>query len=221
MAEDIIKNYQEIKVKLQESRSAFLDEKNKKIVKKINEKEEKFNKMLEYRQGVEERKRIKEKLMTALHKIEKKSQSPRERTPEMKRFKIDLKHFTQKLLKPIQAKVEARRLKENEDFLMTFVKSKTRPRIVDFEESRRNFHPPSKILIKPSSSNHKDFMGLETFSIAQKTARKRNESIEEYKLSLHGHPSDRNSVKFRKFYSGGPVDDEHQMFNVFFFYFVN
>jgi len=160
-------------------------------------------------------------LLNTLQKIERKSQSPRDRTPETKRFigRIDLRHFTQKLLKPIQAKIEARRLKENEEFLMTFVKSKSRPRIVDFEESRRNFHPPSKILLKPSN-NHKDFMGLETFSIVPKTARKRNESVEDYKLYLHSPPSARNIEKFRRFYSGGPVEDEKMMFSVKIFPFI-
>ncbi len=216
LAEDIIENYQDVRKKIEEGRKSFLAEKNKKLTVHIKEKGEKFSKNLEYRKNHEERQKIKHKLLDTLHKIEKQSWWNQESaSPDHKKIKLDLKFFTSKLLKPIQEKVEARRLKENKEFLMTFVKSKSKPKLLDIEESKRLYHPPSKVLLKPTSSQ-KDYMGLDPFQAPCKTARKRNESVEDFKLHLHSPLSARNPVNFKNFYSGGPSDENLRIFQVKF-----
>ena len=145
---------------------------------------------------------------------EKKGWTPsRANTPSHKRT-VDLKHFTSKLLKPIKDKVEARKLQENKNFLMTIIRTKSAPRIINPDESKRFYHPPSKILVKPVTAQNKDFMGLDGNSLPTKLALRKNESVDDFKLKMHSPPTMKIPSNFRNYYSGGPSNEEDIIFQV-------
>jgi len=196
-----------------ETKKRILTEKNNKIVKKIIRADERYHKGIEIAQHSEENRRIRDKIVGVLQKMEeKKSWAPSTVNTPSARKTIDFKHFTSKLLKPIKDKVEARKLQENKNFLMTLVRTKSAPRIINPEESKRSYHPPSKILVKPMTTQNKDFMGLDSNSLQPKLALRRNESVKDFKVSMHSPPTMRISSNFKRYYSGGPSNEEDVIF---------
>jgi len=172
---------------------------------------------MELRQHSEENKRIREKIVGVLNKMEEKKSwvSSRANTPSHRKT-IDFKHFTAKLLKPIKDKVNARKLQENKNFLMTLVRTKSAPRIINPDESKRFHHPPSKIIVKATPTHTKDFMGLDSNSLPSKLAQRKNEQVEDFKISMHSPPNLKISSNFRNYYSGGPSNEDDRIFQVHF-----
>jgi len=167
-------------------------------------------------QGMEEQQRVKRKLLNFLREYQKKQiLKNTDRSQETEIYDVDVGHFAKKLMKPIQQKVETRKLIQNENFLRQVVHLPSGPKekLVDVKESRHFFHPPSKVVVDPEKHT-RDFMGLGASLQDPLVAQRLNEPPSAYQLNINSPPSLKNPLNFRKFYSGGPGETEIEIFQV-------
>lgn len=166
--------------------------------------------------GKEEQKKIKHRAISLLNRVAErklwKSPPPRIQKPEDNEDgPVDIGHFASKFLKVVNKSVQARKFQKSQEFLRRLLPYHHEPKAFDVQDSKHFYHPSSKLLV--TTENHvKDYMGLGTENLNPLLAKRRNDSPDDYKLTIHSPPRFKNSQNFRKYYSGGPVDDDDRIF---------
>lgn len=162
-----------------------------------------------------EQRKVKKKLIDALNRMEEKKKvaQPNSATSRSA-YRINLDQSSH-ILKN-DSTHSPRSFKE---ILFPFSRSHSQPKIVDISTSRRYYHPPSKIMLKSPKDGMKDFLGLEGFLLSGKPAERRDEQPEFFKLGIHSPSSFRNSLDFKRYYAGGPLDEDERIFQVNYYIF--
>ena len=173
-------------------------------------------------EGMNEQRRIKRKAISLINKIEEKKHWKipiEQRVKEEQQRAVDIGHFADKFLKVVNNKVAARKLKRAQEFLRRLLPSHPRKETIDVEASRHAYHPSSKLIVKNENRSN-DYLGLRTDNLNPAIAKRKNDSMDLYKLHIHSPPNLKDRRKFKSFYSGGPIDNEEKIFQVkFSFYF--
>jgi hypothetical protein len=167
-------------------------------------------------QGLEEQKRVKKKVVNFLREYQQRQiMKNRDRASSSDQFGMDITHFAKRFMKPLNNKKESKKLEQNETFLRNLVHIPSHPKegLLDVKKSRHYFHPPSKVVVDPEKHT-RDFMGLGASLQDPLIAQRTNEPPSAFQLQINSPPALRVPHNFRKFYSGGPVDLEGEVFQV-------
>jgi len=171
---------------------------------------------LKVAEGMNEQRKIKRKAISLINKIEEKKKWKvpiEQKIKQQQNQAVDIGHFADKFLKVVNNKVTARKLKNARDFLKRLLPGQNRQDKIDVEASRHAYHPSSKLIVKTGNRSN-DYLGLGTDNLNPVIAKRKNDSMELFKLHLHSPPHLKNRIKFKSFYSGGPVDNEERIFQV-------
>lgn len=209
-----MKDYQTVRQQLKQARHEYLKEKNQETIVKIQEKEKVHERVLRVEEGIVDQRRFKRKINNLLSRIEsKKSQSKEETLDDS--LTVDIAHFKSKLMKPIKEKVYNRKIKQNEEFLKSLTdrtkKYSTKETIL--KVTRHKYHPPSKLVVD-SEKHVRDFMGLSSNLLDPLILSRPKESPKDYQLRITESPQLKNNKSFQKYYSGGPQENENELFQV-------
>ena len=167
--------------------------------------------------GKAEQMKIKNRAISLLNRVAErklwKSPPPRLQSPENNEEQVDIGHFASKFLKVVNKSVQSRKFKKSQEFLRRLLPYSHEPKLFDVQDSKHFYHPSSKLLV--TTENHaKDYMGLGTENLNPLLAKRKNDSPDDYKLTIHSPPRFKISQNFKKYYSGGPVDDDDRIFQV-------
>ncbi|EDK31720.2 IQ calmodulin-binding motif protein (macronuclear) [Tetrahymena thermophila SB210] len=232
LAEDILKNYEEIQIAIKKSRQEFIKNSLQKSYEKLRQYDQKKQKQWEQYQNKEYHAK-KQKMFTAVcYKLEREGKF-KEKPPEnlqgaesLKLFlegKIDqdevikdlknINYYAEELESEINNKKKEReQKKQQEEQWKKYLTSISEPKqqLNDkFYKSvtRHYYHPPSKIFIQ-DEHNAQDYTPeeMEKYSELNNAMKVLNKNEQEkYKINLKAHIAFKNPYTFKNFYSGGPA----------------
>ena len=216
-----MKEYKRVRKEINDARQEHLREDNKKLIDSVQRKEEHFQKKIVIASNRAHQKKIKERIIGYLDKMEEKKKW---RRPLSTKKNLDLQSEAS-LMRSFTSGSE-RFSKETEglkttphtqaEFLRAFVRTPNPPKAFDLKLSQHYYHPSSKVYLQTDPQQQKDFFTLPVTYVDQKVNAP-TEDPEDYKLHIHSHKLLKDKSLFKKYYSGGPKEHEHNIFQVTYF----
>lgn len=217
LAEAILKEYKRVRKEINDARQEHLQEDNKKLIENVQRKEEIFQKKIVLQANRAHQKKIKERIVGYLDKMEEKKKWKRplsqKRNLELQSEASMMRSFTSGSERFSKEENQTKITPTNQaEFLRAFVRTPNPPKAFNLKLSQHYYHPSSKLYLT-SDPQQKDFMGLATTFTDQKI-RASVENPEDFKLHIHSHSLLKDKSNFKRYYSGGPREQEHLIFQV-------
>jgi len=215
LAENTLKDYEKRQQDMRGARLEYIKEHNKALAQSIDHKNQLMQNHMKVAEGKQEQMKIKRRALSMLSKAEERKKW-RENSAKMiddgpKTPNVDIEHFADKFLKVVDEKISNRKLQKAQNFLKRLLPYQPKQSPIDLDVSRHYFHPSSKIIVKNNNRSN-DYLGLGTDNLNPAIAKRKNDKVENFKLHIHSSPVFKINRNFKRFYSGGPEDDDTRVF---------
>ena len=203
---------------MRNARLSFIKEHNKSLAQSIERKNQQMENHIKVAQGKQEQMKIKRRALSMLSKVEERKKwrenfakinDQDNKSPLSK--DVNIEHFADKFLKVVDQKIANRKFQKAQNFLKRLLPYQQKQNPIDVEASRHYFHPSSKIIVKNNNRSN-DYLGLGTDNLNPAIAKRKNDKVDDFKLHIHSSSVLKINRNFKRFYSGGPEDDDTRVF---------